>query len=108
MLPFRLVYHEGYDLNLGEHVFPSKKYRWLHDRLVRTRFAVAEDSVAPVPATDEDILRVHTPEWVGKLRSGTLNYHDILLLEIPYSRRMVEAFWLAAGGTICAARLALE
>jgi acetoin utilization deacetylase AcuC-like enzyme len=28
-------------------------------------------------------------------------------LEIPYSREMVEAFWLAAGGTIRAARLAL-
>jgi acetoin utilization deacetylase AcuC-like enzyme len=107
MLPFRLVYHEGYDLNLGEHVFPSKKYRWLRDRLVRTRFAVAEDFVEPAPASDEDILRVHTPEWVGRLRTGTLTYHDILLLEIPYSRRMVEAFWLAAGGTTCAARLAL-
>ena len=26
MLPFRLVYHEGYDLNLGDHVFPSQKF----------------------------------------------------------------------------------
>jgi acetoin utilization deacetylase AcuC-like enzyme len=108
MLPFRLVYHEGYDLNLGEHVFPSKKYRWLRDRLVRTRFATAEDFTTPTPASDEDVLLVHNPEWVGKLRSGTLTYHDILLLEIPYSRRMVEAFWLAAGGSICAARAALE
>jgi len=31
MLPFRLVYSERYDLNLEDHVFPSKKYRWLHD-----------------------------------------------------------------------------
>jgi acetoin utilization deacetylase AcuC-like enzyme len=45
---------------------------------------------------------------VGKLRNGTLTYQDILRLEIPYSRHMVEAFWLAAGGTILAARLALE
>ena len=29
-------------------------------------------------------------------------------MEIPYSRQMVEAFWLAAGGTMLAARLALE
>ncbi len=108
MLPFRLVYHEGYDLNLGDHVFPSKKYKWLRDRLLRTRFAAAEDFTVPAPASDEDVLAVHTPEWVGKLRTGTLTYHDILLLEIPYSRRMVEAFWLAAGGSICAARAALE
>ena len=33
MLPYRLVYDERYDLHLGEHVFPSKKYQWLRDRL---------------------------------------------------------------------------
>jgi len=51
---------------------------------------------------------VHDPQWVSKLTRGTLTYQDILRLEIPYSRQMVEAFWLAAGGTILAARLALE
>jgi acetoin utilization deacetylase AcuC-like enzyme len=107
MLPFRLVYHPGYDLNLGEHVFPAQKYRWLHDRLLRTGFACAEDFVAPQPATDEDVLLVHDPGWVAKLRNGTLTYQDILRLEIPYSRQTVDAFWLAAGGTTLASRLAL-
>ncbi len=37
----------GTTCNLGDHVFPSKKYRWLHDRLLRTRFAAAEDFVEP-------------------------------------------------------------
>jgi acetoin utilization deacetylase AcuC-like enzyme len=108
MLPYRLVYHERYDLNLGDHVFPSKKFRWLHDRLIRTRFACAEDFIEPAPATDDDVRLVHGAEWVAKLRTGTLSYHDILRLEIPYSRQMVEAFWLAAGGTTLAARCALE
>lgn len=108
MLPFKLVFHERYDLNLGEHVFPAKKYQWLRDRLARTRFAAPEDFVAPEPATDADMLLAHNAEWVAKLRSGTLSYQDILRLEIPYSRQMVEAFWLAAGGSILAARLALE
>ena len=108
MLPFRLVYSEQYDLHLGDHVFPSKKYRWLHDRLTRTRFAAAADFIEPQPATDDDVRLVHDAEWVAKLRTGTLSYQDILRLEIPYSRPMVEAFWLAAGGTILAARLAME
>jgi acetoin utilization deacetylase AcuC-like enzyme len=107
MLPFPLVYSERYDLHLGKHVFPAQKYRWLRDRMLRTRFATVEDLVEPSPATDEDILRVHTPEWVYALRHGTLSYHDILRLEIPYSQQMVEAFWLAAGGTTLTARLAL-
>ena len=108
MLPFPLVYSERYDLNLGEHVFPAQKYRWMRDLFLRTRFATAEDFVEPAPASDEDVLRVHTPEWVAGLRDGTLSYHDILRLEIPYSRQMREAFWLAAGGSILAARQALE
>ena len=108
MLPFRLIYSAEYDLHLGEHVFPTKKYKWLHDRMLWTRFAVKEDFVVPQPATDEDMLLVHDPAWVSKLRTGTLSYHEILQLEIPYSRQMVEAFWLLTGGTILAARHALE
>ncbi|MGD0772789.1 MAG: histone deacetylase [Candidatus Solibacter sp.] len=108
MLPYRLVYHERYDLHLGDHVFPAKKYRWLRDRMLRFRFAVPEDFVEPEPANDDDLRLVHDAEWVAKLRHGTLSYHDILRLEIPYSPQMVEAFYLAAGGSMLAARLAME
>ena len=108
MLPFRLVYSNRYDLNLGDHVFPSRKYRWLHDRLIETGFASHEDFVEPQAAVDDDVLLVHDAGWVAKLRTGTLTYQDLLRLEIPYSRQMVEAFWLAAGGTILAARLAVQ
>ncbi len=108
MLPFKLVYHDGYDLNLGAHVFPSKKYRMIRDRLLSDGFAAPEDFVEPEPATDEDLLRVHQRGWITRLKNGTLDYLELMKLEIPYSREMVEAFWLAAGGTTLAARLALE
>ncbi len=108
MLPFRLVYHPHYDLHLGQHVFPARKYRFLRERLLHTRFAEEEDFVAPEPATDEDILLVHEPAWVDKLKHGTLTYQEILRLEIPYSRQSIDAFWTAAGGTILSGRLALE
>lgn len=108
MLPFRLVYHERYDLNLGDHVFPAKKFKWLHDRLLHSRLATPEDFVEPEPASQDDLLLAHDAEWVAKLRGGTLTYQDILRLEIPYSRQMVDAFFLAAGGTILACRQALE
>jgi acetoin utilization deacetylase AcuC-like enzyme len=108
MLPFRLIYHPEYDLNLGTHVFPSQKYRWLRDRMIRTGFAMQVDFVAPASATDEDIELVHDPGWVAKLKNGTLSDEEILRLEIPYSRQVVEGFWRAAGGSILAARLALE
>jgi len=108
MLPFRLVYHERYDLHLGDHVFPSKKFKWLHDRMLWTRFAEKEDFLAPQPAADEDLLLAHSRDWIDKLANGTLTYQEILQLEVPYSRYLVEGFWLAAGGSILAARLAIQ
>jgi len=108
LLPFKLVYHDGYDLNLGAHVFPSKKYRLIRDRLLSDGFAAPEDFVVPEPATDEDLLRVHQRGWITRLKNGTLDYLELMKLEIPYSHQMVEAFWLAAGGTTLAARLALQ
>ena len=108
MLPFRLVYHERYDLHFGDHVFPSRKFKWLHDRLLRTGFAVAADFVVPAPATDEDLALAHDRAWIEKLASATLSYQEALQLEVPYSRHLVEGFWLAAGGSTLAARLAIE
>jgi acetoin utilization deacetylase AcuC-like enzyme len=108
MLPFRLVYHEGYDLNLGGHVFPSRKYRWLRDRMLQTGFAGEDDFVAPNPIPEADLMLAHDAAWVRKLRDGALSYSEILRLEIPYSRRMVDGFFLAAAGTTLAARLALD
>lgn len=108
MLPFRIIYHEGYDLNLGQHVFPSHKYRWIRERLLLDQTAVVEDFIAPEPATDEDLLLVHDPGWVNRLKMGTLSYQELVRLEIPYSSRTVEAYWLAAGGTTLAARMALR
>ncbi len=108
MLPFKLVYHPGYDLNLGDHVFPSQKYRLVRDRLLQEGFAEPKDLIEPAAAPEDDLLLVHTADWIGRLKTGTLTFHDILRLEIPYSRKTIEAFWLAAGGTTLAARLALR
>jgi acetoin utilization deacetylase AcuC-like enzyme len=108
MLPFKLVYHNRYDLHLGPHVFPSEKYRLVRDGLVAKGAADPADILAPEPASDEDILRVHTPEWVYKLKNNTLSASERMRLEIPYSKEAVEAFWLAAGGSILAARCAVR
>jgi len=108
MLPFKLVYHKGYDLNLGEHVFPSQKFQLIAETLVREGIATAEDFLTPDPGSDEDILRVHTADWVRKLKTGTLSASEIMKLEIPYSREAVEACWLAAGGSILAGQSALR
>ena len=108
MLPFKLIYDDRYDLHLGAHVFPSQKYKMIHDQLIADRVATPADFLAPEPATDEDILRVHSQEYVHKLKTGSLSYTEILRMEVPYSKELIEACWLAAGGSILTARRALE
>jgi acetoin utilization deacetylase AcuC-like enzyme len=107
-LPFKIVYHERYDLNLGPHVFPSQKFRLIYEMLLREGIATKDDFLHPQPASDEDILRVHTADWVRKLKTGTLTASDVMLLEVPYSPELVEAVWLAAGGSILAGQVALR
>ena len=108
MLPFKLVYSDAYYLPIGDHVFPAEKYRRVHDRLIANGVADASDFLEPQPAADEDILLVHTSEYVRKLKTGTLSPREEMEMEVPYSRDLVEAFWLAAGGSILAARQCLS
>jgi acetoin utilization deacetylase AcuC-like enzyme len=107
VLPFKLVYHDGYDLNLGAHVFPSQKFRLIRDRLLADGIAAPGDFISPEPATDEDILRIHSQDYVSKLKTGSLSDAELQRLEIPYSEKLIEACWLAAGGSILAAQRAL-
>jgi acetoin utilization deacetylase AcuC-like enzyme len=107
MLPFKLVYSDGYYLPIGQHVFPAEKYRRVRDRLLAGGVAEAKDILQPEPATDQDILLVHKPEYVNKLKTGTLSPREEMELEVPFSPELVQAFWLAAGGSILAARQAI-
>lgn len=106
--PFKFVYKEDYwMMNVGKHVFPLKKYRMVYERLIAMG-AKTENFMAPQPARDEDILRVHTPKYVKKLKTGTLSHSEIMTLELPFSQELVKFAWLTVGGTILTARLALE
>jgi acetoin utilization deacetylase AcuC-like enzyme len=104
----KLVYSDQYDLNLGNHVFPSVKYKLTKEKLLRDGVAEAQDFVEPEPATDEDVRLVHDQTYVWKLKNAKLSYVEILRLEIPFSPELMRAVWLCAGGSILAGRLALQ
>ncbi len=103
-----LVYTEAYYANIGLHVFPMQKFRMLRDEIVRRGLASGADFVEPVPATREQVARVHDGAYIDKLLHGTLTPLEEAVLELPCSKRLVDASFLCAGGSIRAARLALE
>ncbi len=108
MLPFKLVYSEKYFLPIGEHIFRADKYRLIRERLLREHFADESDFIVPQPASESEVMLVHSPHYVNKLMEGALSPREELQMEIPYSPQVVDAFMLHTGGSILAAERALE
>src|SRR5687767_11550429 len=108
MLPFKLVYSDGYYLPIGAHVFPAEKYRLIHQRLLKDQIAEPGDFVEPSPASNETILRVTTKEYVKKLKQGPLRLSEKMNLEWRSWPKLVAAFWLAAAASTRAADLHSE
>ena len=103
-----VIYSPRYRVDIGLHVFPTRKYQLVHARLLEDRVIAAEDVIEPQTAAWDDLALVHTREYLAKIRDGTLSQEDIAQLELPWSLEMVEGFRLMVGGTIEAARLAVR
>ncbi len=106
--PLLFIYsNEYWMINVGKHVFPVRKYRTIYERLLMSG-AKRDQFLVPEPASDQDVLLVHTARYVKKLKTGTLSAPEIAMLELPFSLELVKFAWLTAGGTILAAEKALE
>jgi acetoin utilization deacetylase AcuC-like enzyme len=80
----------------------------VRDRMLEEGFAREDDFIEPRHATDEDLTLAHTADWIHRLQAGLLTFEEVMKLEVPYDETMVRGFFLATGGTILAARQALE
>ncbi len=87
MLPFSLVYHDGFYLPLGAHVFPGEKYRLVHERLLETGAAAESDFVRPQTIALEDVLRVHEPGYVERLSMARYRTRRSCRWSFPIQKR---------------------
>lgn len=101
------VYSPRYEVDIGPHVFPTVKYRLVRERLLVRGLAGAGDFEEPAMPAEEDLLRAHDREYLEDLKSLRATRRTAYS-ELPLARAIVEAFTLAAGGTLLAARNALE
>jgi acetoin utilization deacetylase AcuC-like enzyme len=84
-----------------------EKYRLLRERALESGAVRPEDLAVPGPATHEEILRAHDPEYLHKVQTGTLDRAEVRRIGFPWSPAMVERSRRSAGGTILACRAAL-
>ncbi len=102
----RVFYSSTYHFpSLGDHVFPMLKYEALHRALVeRGGFEFVE----PETAAWDDLALVHTPDFLRKARTSTFSTAEIVRLELPWSETLRDLLRMMTGGTVGAARLALD
>jgi acetoin utilization deacetylase AcuC-like enzyme len=103
-----VVHHDGYYADIGMHVFPMRKYRLVREAIVERGIVRDEEIVVPETATVGQVRRVHEDGYVEKLLQGRLSPLEEAVLELPYSKELVAASFLCAGGSIAAAGLALD
>jgi acetoin utilization deacetylase AcuC-like enzyme len=101
-----VLYSARYQIDIGSHVFPTRKYHLLHERIRAA--SVDANIVEPQAATWEQLAAVHSSEYLSQLQTGTFEWNELALLEVPWSPAVVEGFRLMTGGTIEAAYFALE
>ena len=103
-----LIWSPRYEVDIGKHVFPVEKYRLVKDRLEDEGWLERARLESPEPASEEAILRVHTPAYWEKITTGTFTSVEERILEVPFSGQLREASVLCAGGTTQAGRLAVD
>jgi acetoin utilization deacetylase AcuC-like enzyme len=101
-----IAYSARYHIDIGPHVFPTRKYPLICQRLLESGVIARADLIEPRAATWDELALVHTAEYLTQLRTGAMSAHDLAQLELPWSEDMVEAFRIMVGGTCQAALIA--
>lgn len=105
----RIYYCDHFVLPLPDgHRFPMAKYSLLRERVAASKLGSAHELVVPEAATGEQLLRVHTGDYLGRVMLGGLSQSEIRRIGFPWSPEMVERSRRSVGGTIAACRSALE
>jgi acetoin utilization deacetylase AcuC-like enzyme len=106
-----LFYRDEYVYDVLEagirHTFDVEKPRRVHDALIAAGAAVAADFIRPPAVTEEELLLVHTPEYLAEIQRPEVLARLLFLDPAhPWDERLAEPFLFATGGTVAAARVA--
>jgi acetoin utilization deacetylase AcuC-like enzyme len=104
----QVFYTPRYYADIGPgHVFPIRKFELVRDKLLAEGTVEPAEIVEPGPAPLDDVLLVHTTDYVSRLCSGNLSPKEIRRLGLPWSESLVQRSFYAVGGTLAATRASL-
>lgn len=91
-----------------KHRFPMEKYELLPQQLLLEGTLDDENFFRPKAVSEEDILAVHTATYWRRLSNLELSRKEQLRSGFPHSALLIEREKVIAGGSIQAAKFALE
>jgi acetoin utilization deacetylase AcuC-like enzyme len=90
------------------HRFPMAKYALLRDGVLDAGLVDAERMHDPARVDVDDLLLVHSPEYVAQVTAGTLPAAEQRRIGLPWSEEFVERAYRVVRGTCEAAEAALR
>ncbi|MCA1584814.1 MAG: histone deacetylase [Acidobacteria bacterium] len=105
----RAFYSDHFVLPLPDgHKFPMTKYSRLRERVIADGLVAPHDLREAPTVSWDDLLLVHTPEYVQAVASGSLPAAMQRRIGFPWSPQMVERSRRSVGATIAAAHAACD
>ena len=105
----QVFYSDTFEFPLpAGHHFPMEKYRLVRNTLEVSALANQLEFVLSPAASDEQLLLVHTPEYIEKLRTGDLTRVEQRRIGFPWSPEMVERHRRSTGAGVAVARAAKQ
>ena len=90
------------------HRFPSGKYDALRAVIDRDRILGRSELISAQPATRDDLLRAHAPEYIDTMLAGTVAPAAMRRIGLPWSATLVARSRATVGGAIASGRAALQ
>jgi acetoin utilization deacetylase AcuC-like enzyme len=104
-----VTYHPGYVVDVGiGHRFPMQKYGLVYQALLAEGTLRLDQVVQPLPAAVNDLLLVHTQDYVERFLTGAMSGREMRLLGFPWSPALALRARLAVHGTLMASVFAWQ
>ena len=104
-----IVYHERYSAPLpSTHRFPMEKFRLLRRLLLEEEVIQQQQIFSPLSITRQDLERIHKRSYHEAFSRDQLTLPEQRRIGLPATRPLVQRTWLAVGGTLLTARMALR
>jgi acetoin utilization deacetylase AcuC-like enzyme len=105
----RVWYSDPYEVPLPEgHRFPMGKYRLVREALLARGILTAEQLELSTPLDEATLAVVHDRSYLRACFDGTLDEPALRRIGFPWSDALLQRSLASAGGTLSAARHALE